>query len=78
VIDATYRRSAAIDITLQYVTRLNDVNVNNEGIFAQKKISDTPEYKRLEHLRENTFEGVPHSVGIKYLDPDTHPFCMQH
>ena len=34
---ATARRSAAIDITLKYVTRLNDVNVNDDGSFAQKK-----------------------------------------
>jgi len=74
VIYATYRRSAAIDITLKYVTILNDVNVNNDGSYAKKKI-DTPEYKRFEHLRANTFETVLHGVGITYLNPDIYSAC---
>ena len=78
VIYATYRRSAAIDMTLKYVRRLNDLDVKNDGSFAKKKISDTPQYQKFQHLRENTFEAVLHTVGIIYLNPDTHPFCTQH
>jgi hypothetical protein len=63
-------------MTLKYVTRLNDVDVKNDGSFAQK--SDTPEYQRFEHVRENTSEAVLNSLGITCLNPDTHPFRVQH
>jgi len=52
--------------------------LTREASLKKKKNSDTPEYKRFEHLRENTFEAVLHSVGIKHLNPDTHPFRMHH
>jgi hypothetical protein len=52
--------------------------LTREASPKKKKKSDTPEYKSFEHLRENTFEAVLHSVGIKYLNPNTHPSCKQH